>query len=44
MRTALRSIGGAMVMAVMFYLALATPGLLTGRDSTVPVRAREARR
>ncbi len=44
MRTALRGVGGAVVMAVMFYLALAAPGLLTNRDITVPARAREARR
>jgi hypothetical protein len=44
MRTALRGIGGAVVMAIALYLALAAPGLLTDRDSTVPARAREARR
>jgi hypothetical protein len=37
-------LGGAVVMATVLYLALVAPGLLTDRDSTVPARAREARR
>ncbi len=40
----LRGLGGAVVMATVLYLALAAPGLLSDRDSTVPARAREARR
>jgi len=44
METALRGIGGAVAMAVMLYLALAAPGLLSDRDSTVPGRTREVRR
>ncbi len=43
-RTVLRGVGSAVVMAVMFYLALAVPGLLSDQDSTTPARAREARR
>jgi len=43
-RTVLRGVGGAVVMAVMLYLALAAPGLLSDRDSTTPALAREARR
>ena len=44
MGTALRGIGGAVAVAVMFWLALAMPGLLSDRDSTALGRAREARR
>ena len=40
----LRGVGGAVVMATVLYLALAAPGLLTDRASTVPAKAREARR
>ncbi len=43
-RTVLRGLGGAVLMAVMLYLALAVPGLLSERDSTTTARAREARR
>jgi hypothetical protein len=43
-RTALRGVGGAMAVAVMFWLALAMPELLSDRDSMVPGRVREARR
>ena len=38
-----RALGGAVLMAVMLYAALAAPGLLSDRDSTVPLRMREAR-
>ena len=44
MRTVLRGIGGAVLVAAAFYLALAAPGLLSDRDSMVPRQAREARR
>ncbi len=43
-RTALRGVCGAVTVAVMFWLALAMPELLSDRDSMVPGRAREARR
>jgi len=44
MQTVLRGIGGAVLVAAAFYLALAAPGLLSDRDSMVPRQAREARR
>ncbi len=43
-RTVLRGIGGAVTVAVMFWLALATPGPLSDWESRVPGRAQEARR
>ena len=39
----LRTIGGGLLMAAMVYLVLAAPGLLSDRDSTVPLVARAAR-
>ena len=42
-RSLWRALGGAVLMAVMLYAALAAPGLLSDRDSTVPSRVREAR-
>ena len=41
---ALRGVGGAVLMAVMLWLALAAPGLLSDRDSTAAARMHEARR
>ena len=41
--TAIRGIGGAIAMAIMLWLVLATPGVLSNRGSTVPRMAREAR-
>jgi len=35
-RTALRGVCGAVAVAVMFWLALAMPELLSDRDSMVP--------
>ena len=43
-RTALRGVCGAVAVAVMFWLVLAMPELVSGRDSIVPGQAREARR
>ncbi len=40
----LRGVGGAVLMAVVMWLALATPGLLSDRDSTAAARKHEARR
>ena len=40
----LRGVGGAAVMAVVMWLALAAPGLLSDRDSTAAARKHEARR
>jgi len=44
MGRALRGLGSAALMAVVLWAALAAPGLLSDRDSTVPLRMREARR
>ncbi len=44
MGRALRGLGGAALMAAVLWAALAAPGLLSDRDSTVPLRMREARR
>ena len=41
---ALCAIVGAVLVAVALYAVLAVPGVLSDRDSTVPARAREARR
>ncbi len=41
---ALRGIGGGLLMAELLYLALAIPGLLSDRDSTVPLASRAAQR
>lgn len=43
-RNTLRAIAGAVLMAVALYAVLASPGLLSDLDSTVPARLREARR
>ena len=40
----LRGLGGAVLAAAMLWLALAAPGLLSDRDSTVAARMHEARR
>ncbi len=40
----LRGLGGAVLMAVLLWLTLAAPGLLTDGASTVPAQRREARR
>ena len=40
----LRTIGSGLLMAVLFYLVLAAPGLLSDRDSTVPLVSAAARR
>lgn len=39
-----KAVAGAILVAVGLYAVLATPGLLSDRDSTVPVRTHEARR
>jgi len=41
---ALRGLGGAVLVAVLFWLTLAAPGLLTDGSSTVPAHRPEARR
>lgn len=41
---ALGAIVGAVLVAVALHAVLAAPGVLSDRDSTVPARAREARR
>ena len=41
---ALRAALGAVLVAVALYAVLAAPGFVSDRDSTVPARAREARR
>lgn len=44
MRKVLRGIGGAVLMAVALYAALAAPGLLSDQASTTPAHLHEARR
>ena len=41
---ALRAVLGAVLVAAALYAVSAVPGVLSDRDSTVPARAREARR
>lgn len=40
----LRGIGGAVLMVVTLYAALAAPGLLSDQASTTPAHLHEARR
>ncbi len=40
----LRGIGGGLVMAILLWLALATPGLVSNRDHTAAAPVPEARR
>ena len=44
MERLLRGIGGAVLMAMMLYAALAAPGMLSDRNSIAPAQAQEARR
>ena len=43
-RTAVRGISGAAAIAIMLWLVLAAPGLVSDRDSTGPRLAREVKR
>lgn len=43
-RNRLRLAAGAAMLAAVLYSLLAVPGLVSDRDSLVPVRAQEARR
>ncbi len=43
-RTALHGVGGGMALAVMFWLEITMPELLSGRDSMMAGRAREVLR